>query len=210
MQKHQVAFVSRKQGVGKTALGRHLGEQWSRQGLDVFVCDWDDETHRLLELEGRRRHSFRSANGSSLIEQEIDADIAVIDAEGGLGEAKAKALAGSDLILVPTSLSDKDKKAMGATVRWLHTLGVPEKNILVVFNNIARDGETQEAARQARIMFGYMGVQVAEASVSNCPTFEALEERGYLATDVDDPASKQLASEYAALAQEVWGMLSGA
>jgi cellulose biosynthesis protein BcsQ len=163
----------------------------------------------LLELEGRRRHSFRSANGSSL-EQDINADIAVIDVEGGLEEAKAKALAGSDLILVPTSLSDKDKKAMGATVRWLHTLGVPEKNILVVFNNIARDGETQEAARQARIMFGYMGVQVAEASVGNCPTFEALEERGYLATDVDDPASKQLASEYAALAQEVWGMLSGA
>jgi len=164
MQKHQVAFVSRKQGVGKTALGRHLGEQWSRQGLDVFVCDWDEETHRLLELEGRRRHSFRSANGSSL-EQDINADIAVIE-------------------------------------------GVPEKNILVVFNNIARDGETQEAARQARIMFGYMGVQVAEASVGNCPTFEALEERGYLATDVDDPASKQLASEYAALAQEVWGMLN--
>jgi cellulose biosynthesis protein BcsQ len=209
MQKHQVAFVSRKQGVGKTALGRHLGEQWSRSGLDVFACDWDEETHRLLELEGRRRHSFRSANGNSL-EQDIDADIAVIDVEGGLEEAKAKALAGSDLILVPTSLSDKDKKAMGATVRWLHALGVAEKNILVVFNNISRDADSQEAARQARIMFGYMGVRVAEASVGNCPTFETLEERGYLATDVDDPASKQLASEYAALAQEVWGMLSGA
>lgn len=114
-------FATAKGGAGKTTAAAGLGAELALRGFRVGFVDADPNLHLLdwHRLGGLPQTSLSPATGETVLDV-IDAvaaasDHVVVDLEGAASQLVLQAVIKSDLVLIPTQLSNMDIKEAQAT-----------------------------------------------------------------------------------------------
>lgn len=114
-------FATAKGGAGKTTAAAGLGAELALRGFRVGFVDADPNLHLLdwHRLGGLPETTLAPATGETVLDviDEVAAasDHVVVDLEGAASQLVLQAVIKSDLVLIPTQLSNMDIKEAQAT-----------------------------------------------------------------------------------------------
>jgi chromosome partitioning protein len=153
-----VAFVSQKDGVGKSTLARGLAREAVKRGLEAKICDLD--TQQGTSVEWRRRRldegvdpaisveAYRTADQA--LAQVVHYDLLIIDVPARASEETQKIAERASLVMQPTNPALDD---LGPAVRLFNeliTAGIPRARLVFALNHVLTDAEEQAAREYLR------------------------------------------------------------
>ena len=145
------AFVSQKGGVGKSTLARVLAVGASHRGRKTLLADFDLDQLTCVEWSAARMRAgiepdidaraFKSLK--KLRKDESRADFIVVDTRGLADDLSTEIAEDSDVVFLPTGVSQDDLRPTFALARKLARRGA-EGRLVVVLSKVGRS-ETQFA-----------------------------------------------------------------
>jgi chromosome partitioning protein len=175
-----VAFVSQKDGVGKSTLSRGLAREAAKSGLAVKICDLDTQQRTSVEWHRRRLNegvepaisveAYKTADQA--LAQVVHYDLLIIDAPARASEATQKIAERASLIVQPTNPA---LDALGPAVLLFHELlksGIPTARLVFALNHVLTDAEEQAAREYLReagyeVLSGFLPAKTSYRDAQN-------------------------------------------
>ena len=204
-----VSLVSQKGGVGKSALARVMGVEFSRAGWETKIADLDPAQGTAARWKVRRDQAGLEPDVA--VEKYRTVERAVRDADrhdllildgpahaerGGLVMARA-----SDLVIMPTGYSLDDLEPQVEAAYELEEAGIEPRNILFVFCR-AKGSATEDAAARGYLRKARM--TVLAPVFPEMPSIRLGHAEGRAATEIPFPG---VVEKVTALMQEIAGRL---
>jgi chromosome partitioning protein len=187
-----VAFVSQKDGVGKSTLARGLAREAAKSGLEAKICDLD--TLQGTSAEWRRRRLDEGVEPAISVEayktadqalaQVVHYDLLIIDAPARASEGMQKIAERASLVVQPTNPALDD---LGPAVRLFHELiksGIPKARLVFALNHVLTGAEEQ-AAREYLHEAGY---EVLSGFLPSKTSYRDAQSHGRSVTETRDEA----------------------
>jgi chromosome partitioning protein len=167
-----IAFASSKGGVGKSTICAAIGARLAQRGEEVLILDLDLDQNRTVERWGRKanikgltvkaieRDSFTTVIREAAVTNTVDHIL--IDLAGTREATVLKAIARSDLVVIPAQASEPDLREALVVVSDIKDVGeekgapIPYRLLLTkmpALRTRVTDFAYQELARQSLPIF---------------------------------------------------------
>ena len=183
---HVIVLASRKGGVGKTSLSRHLAVEAEGRGAGPTALIDTDPQGGLSRWWNRRKAETPAFISTSLEDLAVTLDklrrggfgLVIVDTPPAIGATIEAVVAHADLVLVPSRPSPDDLDAIGATVDLVEAA---EKPCVFVIN-----GATKKArlTGQAAVVLSQHGT-VAPSTIHHSVAFPSSAINGLTVGEVD-------------------------
>ena len=188
-----IAFVSPKDGVGKSTLARGLAREAAKNGLAVKICDLDAQQETSVEWHRRRLEecvepvisveAFKTADQA--LAQTVHYDMLIIEAPARASKGTRKIAERASLVVQPTNPALDD---LGPAVRLFHELlksGIPKARLVFALNHVLTDAEEQAAREYLR----EAGYEVLSGFLPSKTSYRDAQNHGRSVTETRDAAT---------------------
>ncbi|MDM0116786.1 StbB family protein [Variovorax sp. J22R133] len=140
----KICVLNLSGNVGKSTLAVHLLAACTTAARIVSVESINSSAASQvqgLDVEELSASCFKEIFREIMMGEEVIVDVGASNVAAFMSEMKRfrSAVGEFDLVLVPTVPADKQQRDTIATVDWLHSLGLDEHKVRVVFNQYATD-----------------------------------------------------------------------
>lgn len=149
-----IAFVSQKDGVGKSTLARALAREAAVNGLGVKIADLDTQQGTSVDWHRRRLdagveptvsvEAYRTAEQA--LAQASRYDLLIIDAPARASEGTRRIAEKADLVVQPTNPALDDLTPAVLVFHELVKAGIPKDRLVFALNHVLTEAE-EVAAR---------------------------------------------------------------
>ena len=164
-----LGLISQKGGVGKSTLARAIACEAQKAELTVKVADFDLQQGTFSKWHQRRLQSDLEQIGSvemyKSIKDALEAsegfDLLIMDGEGRASEKTMDIAKVSDLVIIPSGISNDDTDPTCELARALVDKGISRKKIVVTLSRVGTEASANRAredieARGFTVVDGYI------------------------------------------------------
>ena len=164
-----LGLISQKGGVGKSTLARAIACEAQKAELTVKVADFDLQQGTFSKWHQRRLQSDLEQIGSvemyksvkDALEASEGFDLLIMDGEGRASEKTMDIAKVSDLVIIPSGISNDDTDPTCELARALVDKGISRKKIVVTLSRVGTEASANRAredieARGFTVVDGYI------------------------------------------------------
>jgi len=164
-----LGLISQKGGVGKSTLARAIACEAQKAELTVKVADFDLQQGTFSKWHQRRLQSDLEQIGSvemyksvkDALEASEGFDLLIMDGEGRASEKTMDIAKVSDLVIIPSGISNDDTDPTCELAKALVDKGISRKKIVVTLSRVG----TEASANRAREDIEARGFAVVEGYI---------------------------------------------
>lgn len=210
-----IALAATKGGVGKTTLTVALAVHAAAMGQKIALLDRDPQ-ESTADWYGRRLQQLGPKGALNLKLFEVDStqeaigmiaaqgfDYVLIDTPPAVTSLIEDAIAGADLVVIPSRVSGLDLRAIPPMAELCEKL---ERPFVLVFNSVAKAQTTAKDLAGARQYLEAEGVRVLETTVALRKAYVAPMTTGIGPTEM--ARSEEAQEELAALWSEILALVN--
>ena len=164
-----LGLISQKGGVGKSTLARAIACEAQKAELTVKVADFDLQQGTFSKWHQRRLQSDLEQIGSvemyksvkDALEASEGFDLLIMDGEGRASEKTMDIAKVSDLVIIPSGISNDDTDPTCELAKALVDKGISRKKIVVTLSRVGTEASANRAredieARGFTVVGGYI------------------------------------------------------
>lgn len=164
-----LGLISQKGGVGKSTLARAIACEAQKAELSVKVADFDLQQGTFSKWHQRRLQSDLAQIGSvemyksvkDALEASEGFDLLIMDGEGRASEKTMDIAKVSDLVIIPSGISNDDTDPTCELAKALVDKGISRKKIVVTLSRVGTEASAKRAredieARGFTVVDGYI------------------------------------------------------
>lgn len=164
-----LGLISQKGGVGKSTLARAIACEAQKADLSVKVADFDLQQGTFSKWHQRRLQSDLDQIGSvemyKTVKDALEAsegfDLLIMDGEGRASEKTMEIAKVSDLVIIPSGISNDDTDPTCELAKALVDKGISRKKIVVTLSRVGTEASANRAredieARGFTVVDGYI------------------------------------------------------
>ena len=164
-----LGLISQKGGVGKSTLARAIACEAQKAELTVKVADFDLQQGTFSKWHQRRLQSDLEQIGSvemyksvkDALEASEGFDLLIMDGEGRASEKTMDIAKVSDLVIIPSGISNDDTDPTCELAKALVDKGISRKKIVVTLSRVGTEASANRAredieARGFTVVDGYI------------------------------------------------------
>lgn len=164
-----LGLISQKGGVGKSTLARAIACEAQKAELTVKVADFDLQQGTFSKWHQRRLQSDLEQIGSvemyksvkDALEASEGFDLLIMDGEGRASEKTMDIAKVSDLVIIPSGISNDDTDPTCELAKALVEKGISRKKIVVTLSRVGTEASANRAredieARGFTVVKGYI------------------------------------------------------
>lgn len=164
-----LGLISQKGGVGKSTLARAIACEAQKAELTVKVADFDLQQGTFSKWHQRRLQSDLEQIGSvemyksvkDALEASEGFDLLIMDGEGRASEKTMDIAKISDLVIIPSGISNDDTDPTCELAKALVDKGISRKKIVVTLSRVGTEASAKRAredieARGFTVVDGYI------------------------------------------------------
>lgn len=164
-----LGLISQKGGVGKSTLARAIAYEAQKAELSVKVADFDLQQGTFSKWHQRRLQSDLDPIGSvemyKSVKDALEAaegfDLLIMDGEGRASEKTMEIAKVSDLVIIPSGISNDDTDPTCELAKALVDKGISRKKIVVTLSRVGTEASAKRAredieARGFTVVAGYI------------------------------------------------------
>ena len=164
-----LGLISQKGGVGKSTLARAIACEAQKAELTVKVADFDLQQGTFSKWHQRRLQSDLDQIGSvemyksvkDALEASEGFDLLIMDGEGRASEKTMDIAKVSDLVIIPSGISNDDTDPTCELAKALVDKGISRKKIVVTLSRVGTEASANRAredieARGFTVVKGYI------------------------------------------------------
>lgn len=164
-----LGLISQKGGVGKSTLARAIACEAQKAELTVKVADFDLQQGTFSKWHQRRLQSDLEQIGSvemyksvkDALEASEGFDLLIMDGEGRASEKTMDIARVSDLVIIPSGISNDDTDPTCELAKALVDKGISRKKIVVTLSRVGTEASANRAredieARGFTVVKGYI------------------------------------------------------
>jgi chromosome partitioning protein len=164
-----LGLISQKGGVGKSTLARAIACEAQKAELSVKVADFDLQQGTFSKWHQRRLQSDLEQIGSvemyksvkDALEASEGFDLLIMDGEGRASEKTMDIAKVSDLVIIPSGISNDDTDPTCELAKALVDKGISRKKIVVTLSRVGTEASANRAredieARGFTVVDGYI------------------------------------------------------
>jgi len=164
-----LGLISQKGGVGKSTLARAIACEAQKAELTVKVADFDLQQGTFSKWHQRRLQSDLDQIGSvemyksvkDALEASEGFDLLIMDGEGRASEKTMDIAKVSDLVIIPSGISNDDTDPTCELAKALVDKGISRKKIVVTLSRVGTEASANRAredieARGFTVVDGYI------------------------------------------------------
>jgi len=164
-----LGLISQKGGVGKSTLARAIACEAQKAELSVKVADFDLQQGTFSKWHQRRLQSDLEQIGSvemyksvkDALEASEGFDLLIMDGEGRASEKTMDIAKVSDLVIIPSGISNDDTDPTCELAKALVDKGISRKKIVVTLSRVGTEASANRAredieARGFTVVKGYI------------------------------------------------------